>query len=99
MMKASVKRKWIAALRSGKYRQATDSLYDGSRGYCCLGVLCRIIDPKLKPRHLDGGVPRDIGVDDGLTQNQRDVLINMNDLEGNSFKEIATWVKKHVHVR
>jgi hypothetical protein len=36
---------WIVALRSGKYQQAKDRLRtDG--GYCCLGVLCDITDPK-----------------------------------------------------
>ena len=33
--------KWAAALRSGKYKQGTTSLYhEGS--YCCLGVLCEL---------------------------------------------------------
>ena len=30
---------WIAALRSGKYKQATGTLFTGE-GYCCLGVMC-----------------------------------------------------------
>lgn len=36
--------KWLEALRSGKYEQGH---YDLRRknGYCCLGVLCDIIDP------------------------------------------------------
>lgn len=33
--------KWINALRSGKYKQTTGMLNDGS-GFCCLGVLCDI---------------------------------------------------------
>ena len=37
-MDQAIKRKWIKALRSGKYRQIKDALeYKG--GYCCLGVL------------------------------------------------------------
>lgn len=40
-MKYSVMKKWVKALRSGKYSQTTDALkYD--TGYCCLGVLCAI---------------------------------------------------------
>jgi hypothetical protein len=36
-----VKAKWVAALRSGKYRQGDQHvLNDGKGGFCCLGVLC-----------------------------------------------------------
>ena len=34
-------RKWVKALRSGKYKQSVATLKD-SRGYCCLGVACAI---------------------------------------------------------
>lgn len=30
--------KWLAALRSGRYEQCKEQLFDG-KGYCCLGVL------------------------------------------------------------
>lgn len=36
--------KWVAALRSGKYAQGTGYLRT-VRGYCCLGVLCDVVDP------------------------------------------------------
>lgn len=35
------KRKWIAALRSGKFNQTVRKLFDGV-GYCCLGILSKI---------------------------------------------------------
>lgn len=38
-MDPEVKARWVAALRSGEYRQTKESLKD-SRGHCCLGVLC-----------------------------------------------------------
>jgi hypothetical protein len=38
-MKADIKTKWIAALRSGQYEQTTEILRS-TAGYCCLGVLC-----------------------------------------------------------
>lgn len=48
-MKAAIKRRWVAALRSGKYKQSEGQLrevdYDNDRavlGYCCLGVLCDV---------------------------------------------------------
>lgn len=36
--------KWCVALRSGKYNQTRGSLND-ARGYCCLGVACKIFIP------------------------------------------------------
>ena len=40
------KDKWIAALRSGEYKQGRSSLCaiqdDGSQAYCCLGVLAEL---------------------------------------------------------
>lgn len=45
-MDAKVKGEWVAALRSGKYRQGQHCLSrrDNSKHvrYCCLGVLCEI---------------------------------------------------------
>ena len=33
--------KWLTALRSGKYKQAVETLYDPDvDGFCCLGVAC-----------------------------------------------------------
>ena len=40
-MREYVKDKWIAALKSGKYKQTRGCLNDGN-GYCCLGVLCEV---------------------------------------------------------
>ena len=37
-------KKWIAALRSGKYRQTRGRLNDAD-GFCCLGVACDVFDP------------------------------------------------------
>jgi hypothetical protein len=40
-----IKQKWVAALRSGDYKQGRGALRTGSVGaleYCCLGVLCEI---------------------------------------------------------
>ena len=42
-MKPSWKEKWVNALRSGKYKQTRGNLQDGD-GFCCLGVLCDLVD-------------------------------------------------------
>src|SRR5271165_690928 len=49
-MNKSIKKKWLKALRSGDYKQGRDVLRkvgrDGEDRWCCLGVLCDIIDKK-----------------------------------------------------
>lgn len=40
-MKKTLKLKWIAALRSGAYKQGKGRLRRGD-SYCCLGVLCEV---------------------------------------------------------
>lgn len=37
-------KKWIAALRSGRYEQGTGALRTGNN-FCCLGVACDVHDP------------------------------------------------------
>jgi hypothetical protein len=45
-IKRTVKKLWLAALRSGKYKQGKGALrrpnQDGGKEYCCLGVLCDV---------------------------------------------------------
>lgn len=48
-------RKWAEALESGAYQQATGALEQPGRGFCCLGVACRVA--------IDHGVPLRISSD------------------------------------
>lgn len=41
-MDKKIKKLWLAALRSGEYRQARYKLRTRQNGFCCLGVLCNI---------------------------------------------------------
>lgn len=41
-MRPSIKKKWVAALRSGDYKQGRDQLRNEQNEFCCLGVLCNI---------------------------------------------------------
>ena len=45
-LERNFKRKWVAALRSGKYKQTVSHLYDAG-GFCCLGVMCALRGAKL----------------------------------------------------
>jgi len=53
-MKKDVAMKWVKALRSGKYKQAKESLQNqNENGYCCLGVLCKIAEKENIPIRYD----------------------------------------------
>jgi hypothetical protein len=58
-MNPQIRARWVAALRSGQYRQGYEYLRDKTGGLCCLGVLCElaVADGVIPPpeRHpLDG---------------------------------------------
>lgn len=38
-------KRWLAGLRSGKYKQAKGVLRSANNGFCCLGVVIDIADP------------------------------------------------------
>lgn len=40
------RKKWVEALRSGKYEQCAGSLHD-EVGYCCLGVACEVYQKEV----------------------------------------------------
>ncbi len=41
-------KKWIKALRSGKYRQGRYALRNSNNQYCCLGVVCDLWSKETK---------------------------------------------------
>jgi hypothetical protein len=75
-MKAEIKAKWVAALRSGEYKQGREALRHGEY-FCCLGVLCNLhaqANPDIASSETDpdvylgeGGVlPRKVALWAGL---------------------------------
>jgi len=44
-MHQEIKAKWLEALRSGRYEQGKNELCFDNQ-FCCLGVLCDIVDPQ-----------------------------------------------------
>lgn len=59
-MNPQVKEKWVAALRSGEYKQGTGALklleYEDSQPrYCCLGVLCDLHQKETGNGYWEGG--------------------------------------------
>lgn len=66
MLPKAVKREWVSALRSGEYRQIDSQLTDGAGGYCCLGVLCKVLG-KTDGDMLWSDMPQGIGIGEILT--------------------------------
>lgn len=58
-MNKALKDKWLAALRSGEYKQGMKCLMrespEGERSYCCLGVLCDVSDTGEWEQRTVGG--------------------------------------------
>ena len=96
-----LRKRWLEALRSGKYEQGTDALRREEK-FCCLGVLCDIYDPSGwkgvsegliggNRIHIEGShtLPAKEVMDAvGLNAAQASGLAGMND-RGTSFTVIA----------
>lgn len=44
-MDSELKQKWLDALRSGQYEQGRGTMRTEDNKFCCLGVLCDLLDP------------------------------------------------------
>lgn len=105
-MKTEIKEKWLKALRSDDYQQTTGTLCD-EKGYCCLGVLLDVVDKsqwRKTPLGTTSWGERQLSVDldkkamdeIGVTFEQQENLIEMNDNEYCSFREIANWIEENI---
>ena len=111
-MKKDIREKWVAALRSGKYEQGQNNLRSVDNKFCCLGVLCDIIDntkwetfekansaKKTYPftyEGFSGTITNDLKKIAGLPNDKIGPLMNMNDEENKSFAEIADWIETNL---
>lgn len=103
-MKADVKRRWVAALRSGAYRQTFRQLVgDDGCSFCAVGVLADLYArevhgcslPALRmPNVVDRLVPwAELSLDDLSPQRGWwNLVICAND-SGESFSKIATMIE------
>lgn len=98
------KAQWIAALRSGEYKQGKHRLFkDGA--YCCLGVACKVSglsDDDLKDYVYTGiidvnhpGVLPQVLVKTFLNDVPHK-LADMNDKGDKSFSQIADWIEANL---
>jgi hypothetical protein len=98
MMDGKIKKKWVAALRSGKYKQGQAFLFRDDE-YCCLGVLIDVQDPEWLKSAKAGLTLMTSSVPDqfrhGLTQGQCIELAGMND-HHESFNRIANYIEENL---
>ena len=95
---------WVAALRSGKYKQCRGHLFYGNR-FCCLGVYGDTRDlPRDMLRTHAGSLGFAVSsAPDALkyvlseigSEAMRDQLASMNDA-GKSFPEIADYIEENL---
>lgn len=105
-MNQEIKKLWVAALRSGKYKQGVGSLLNRVDEYCCLGVLCdlavkkQVVHSFLDAHNGRNEVPGDIvrlwaGLTDSNPQIANSSLAQLND-QGATFTEIADIIEKEL---
>lgn len=108
-MNPELKTKWLAALRSGDYLQGRAVLRNRDR-YCCLGVLCDLVDDTKWGEDEDGGFVYIGSFDDapcttmppdriydtaGIDLDIAHDLATSND-NGDTFEQIAEWIEEHL---
>lgn len=100
MLTIEQKKKWLKALRSGKFLQGMGSLevscYNGGKtSYCCLGVLGEVCKIRSSSEtFLQDKKGRFVPLPEDLQKK----LASKND-NGESFLQIAAWISKNVKTR
>jgi hypothetical protein len=108
IMDPVAKKKWVDALRSGKYNQGRGRLRHDDE-YCCLGVFCDLIDDgewseptfsgiyfyKVGDKDSSGWLVDPILEHYCISNYYMDRLMAMND-EGKSFDAIADYIEKYL---
>lgn len=105
-MDKTIKAQWIAALRSDEYEQGVGKLRNADNKFCCLGVLCDVVDPSGWDRTDEsddweyggfaGDLPTEMNDATGITPAQENTLTKMNDGKRASFAEIADYIEREL---
>lgn len=100
---AEARRRWLEALRGGAYLQGKYALKvraevaGGVDSYCCLGVLCDVLDGGAWDgirHHDETDVPSgDVLSLVGIEHHHVDALTELNDHYDRSFDEIADYIE------
>jgi hypothetical protein len=93
------KQKWVAALRSGEYKQGREELFNKRKGcYCCLGVAGKLLGIEESYLLVEGCLPDDPIVPPAIAgyNGAAYELIHLNDGLEKSFSEIADYIEKNL---
>jgi len=110
-MNHAIAKQWVAALKSGQYKQTMGALRNGD-SFCCLGVLCNlhaIAHPEIARKEVDramylgstGVLPllvhrwSGMFTATGRISSNYSSLADLND-HGSTFDEIAAVIENHV---
>jgi hypothetical protein len=88
-------KKWVAALRSGKYKQAQFAMHKSDGSHCCLGVARELMEDK-SDADAYGAVARWLGIPnegDLISYGGLDKFVQLNDHFNQSFAHIADYVE------
>lgn len=100
-------KKWLTALRSGKYEKVTHSLreeiYENKFGYCALGVAMKVAEDNGVPIaeaawgrcFLPQAVTAWLGASSGNVSLNGNSVVDLNDEEGFTFNQIADEIEAH----
>ena len=102
----TLKEQWVAALRSGEYKQGTGVLYNPiDDTYCCLGVLAKICSMPLTTEWKDQieFIPAPITkileyVEENIVTRASGDLAVMNDSGLSTFNNIADYIETNITV-
>jgi hypothetical protein len=106
-MNAELKAKWVAALRSGDYKQTRGTLKDlDLKVFCCLGVLCEVayVDVSAGNHASAYDAIRKLILDTVSIDGEGipgvipavDRLIELNDAQFADFTEIADFIDENI---
>lgn len=108
-LKGNFQKKWVEALRSGRYIQGSDGFLRIGDRFCCMGVALDLIDPSgWRTQTHQGKCGSDwkdcessyTGQElrKALALNNHIVtsLTILNDVDKMSFEQIAGWIEKNV---
>lgn len=100
-MNARIKQLWLAALRSGEYRQTTRQL-KREAGFCCLGVLCDLHSKDMGDTWFGSEYlgksryPPEIVLSWAELSQQGENLLAWNNDHGATFEEIADIIEREL---
>lgn len=91
--------RWILALRSGKYKQGKNELYNPKKDvYCCLGVLCKVNKtPVLNDAGNTVGVPAQIRTSTKFASNVNGLFAETEIIVGAGTNNTLTHLNDNMH--